>query len=847
MSCTSRSIPYRRCTRCTGTDEGRLVSWSKRVHPSDAIDIPVVPYGHEDGSTVPPSHWTVIQYLLHTSDPTNRRQAVQSIFHLIESHGRLQIPSLTDADIRALWTSILDMIPPQSRARLPSPNIPESLWRDMLTLLFIHASESTRSWLWERFRSSQIKSGGSTETVVLVAMRWGIPMWVFPNGIALVHDAIRIDPLSGFVALTGMIRFWAQDPDLARSDTLHSLLAVGVSTAVQVYDPVSDTDDRRSLVWLSHIAWIAENQNLLRLNPSFFHTIPGLAESIFAFCTVYPSEDSTIAKQAFTILESIRPFDHPLFRSTLDTVLRTVTTTERCIRATTLLMDSYRRAADLPMIHSMIEWARNLLTDPDAPMAHTTWAITVFRFMMTWEDFAPAVIPIVRTIIHHPNTPYVIVAGLAETPYAASITGSMIDLAVHTLGTRYPHLATTILSAAWGKGYDAYLIHTIHTERHSTLVSVDLIEVLQHGLYSSHVGTDVVDLINDIAHDRATSCILSGISKHHCPGRPIPPAILPMIIHACHESPQDVTPRLLDAIWDTSPHSAVSVIRSLLRHDADNKRWVLAIRSLRNGWRIEHGEIISSILSLLESAVLHYVTMDNHAMDHSVTTTLVSEIADTILDGVANRMSITDRGTVLRIWYHMLQQGSLWHLRTMASCVHRRVDIWERGDPAVAIEMVEALYAQCIARNDADTMLTGTTGILENLTYGWGRGVDSRILGLVDVIVHQITQGPPSDPYTMTIVIHLVRLLRYGWGRGFDRTIGSYLNTILTWFHRTFPRWYKTSLGPPMMLALTAGGGDPSRSTMPIPTKVHSSPAAQVQTMLKQWLTHDNGSERANA
>ena len=727
--------------------------------------VTIDPYPH----TVSPGPWTIVRTLLHSPHATDRRQAVHSILHLIAAHGWRGIPPLTDEDIHSLWSTLItDLL-------LPADYEWSSVWMGMIRLVGVSGSADRVAWLWEHIKThvSHHQSVSAVET----ALRWRIPIWMAPDGLIALHHALLVEPDNRRCHILWSLRTtlweWITHPE-PEIRTRMDVLLTEVLLQVIPHDPMNIA------IWIDTIGVI------LSTNPTLATTIPSLIDTIASVC---PLSHSGIANAVLTVFATLRPFDHPRFRPTIDTILRTVEDGGVCVRAAALLMDALIASRDLTAMYQVIEHAWKTVTGPD-PLPGTSGAIAILRTALYREYSAPMIASYLRNLsIDSPALPAILTGIETLSPTVLSTIDS-ISLALFLLKTPERDRGITMLIRLWGRGCDAAMMSII--PGNTSLSGTDRITILRAALCHPQVGAAAAHHIMALDPHNAARHLLTGITDYYHPKNRLPSGILPMVMQACRDLPHTVSATVMQALWNTDPQAALEIIEHMVECGTVEMD---VIKSVRFGWYSGDPHRIGS---LLKRVIQQYGTSDAWGIMRAVVTT--------VLDGIGVGTSTV----VLDVWHHMVRAVPPYRLAMIADMCAYHSDIWNRGSIPDVITMLHRLVPSRTSEIDADTHALMTTAILRSLGHGWGHGNDAAILEMVDTIVTDTIRHAIDQSHRDSKLVALMQVLRFGWGRGMDHAIGVRLQTILAWLDATMERWDETGIGAAAMDALTAGGGDPS-------------------------------------
>ena len=786
MSCETRRYRYR-----TGVSSCANTSWCTGSHPP-TIHAPTIPPATSSISgsyrhmmSLSPITWDIIRALLHTQTDDGVWQACESIIRLIESHGWHRLPALPDEDIVQVWKTALAMLPPGLLPVLHRQELPLSVLRDVVFFLFTHASVPVRNQLWQEFRNV-CRRYVATESVGVQAMQWGIPLWMVPEGLAMVRESAQTGSSLVLTAIRDAICRWLPDDTHNVNDPSTISIREGIHqillTIGGIPDPASHHPEDLH-------AWLTFVHRVLWVNPIWSHALSERMATIVSACM---SDSTDVAHAALDVIAALNRFDHPTLHGAMESVIRTSRHAAVCQRAALLMMEAIGRSPEPQTIRRVIAMAWELISNPNQATAQMEGAITIIRSAMQWDDAVPLITSYLQDRVSH--LPRFVVYALFRSPYPESCTAMMIDLSTSLLCPRYHDIAIDVLSHAWGKGHDGDVATALFTHAARCRHPLPL-DAMHPALYAPHIGSQYIAMLTMKEPHTVAQTVLGGIAAAYRPDSPIPSDVLPTVVRACWDAPDAVTVPVLDAIWNTDPAIAIDVTRMLISRAHSQE---LAIRSLGTRWGKGYDAAIA--------ALIHHV-MDGEKWHRRE---IVQAITDVILAGAE-----TGVPDILVVWQQLVSHIPL--NRVVDVCQQTTgYDRWNRIPPSISMTLLHTLYTR-IGDTGTGTRTTGRIrrAILRSLVYGWGDTTDSATMcTLLSFILTDIVHRGTTDPSVVDEMGEVVRVLRFGWGRGHDRSIGTMLCTIMEWLDRVHQRWRYTAIGSAVMTAITAGGGDPFRTTL---------------------------------
>jgi hypothetical protein len=755
--------------------------------------------GSAGDGAVPVVPWRILRALLH--DPSEWVQTqtwtAWSFLSWIGTHGWRAIRGLTDTDIRALWQGIQRMIDPSVLAH-PSASwhtLPESVRRNLMRVLFLHASDAQRRWMWESFGALYQSVHTIPSDIVVSALHMYLPVWTVAEGRQAILDAIRSDRCHAVLSgMHTMLQGWMDDPDPVMTEDFLSTV-IGIVTTIR-----SGRDHDR----IGLISCLTMVRYAYQIDPVACYAIPDLVETMLAAAT---SDDGDVSHAALQTIAVLRPFAHPLVQSTMVTLVQLIDD-PRSLHATILLMESLRYRRNLQAVRQVIDAAWQTLVDPQTSPTRRFGAETILRHVIGREETVPVIIQHLHRLITDHDTRQSIMPHLAYTPYADGLVETMVDLATAML--RYPsehELAMVILSNAWnrlGKDGNRRIVDLVlgatqgqSVDPNGSTVAI-AITAVGPGVYDPLLGPQIVawmEWITTGGHSRGSQHLLVVIDRFYHAGQPIPSTVLPSVVAACRECPESVTPTVLEAIWNTDLFAATKVVEDLMTRPRVDYRDVL--RSIGQGWGKGDDLLISNLIQVQMDQILGHPHRPPFASYEQI-----EAMTHAILDGVG----VGNDHCIREVWKQMVTRCAPHHLVSVASALSQRPELWSRGHPS----MIGTLIRDIPTHDAIDPYADITIRILHGLKHGWYAGGGVVILPILHAMVSDILTEPPDDSRTMKIATGIIQVLRCGWGAGHDTDIGSLLQTMMAWFDRTDDDWMITDRGIPVLLALTTGGGEPS-------------------------------------
>ena len=658
-----------------------------------------------------------------------------------------------------------------------------------MRVLFLHASDAQRRWMWESFGALYRTVHTAPSDIVVSALHMYLPVWTVAEGRQAILDAIRSDRCHAVLSgLHTVLQGWIDDPDPVMTEDIRATV-IGVVTTIR-----SRSDHDR----MGIISWLTMLRYAYQIDPVACYAIPDLVETVLSAAT---SDDVDVTLAALQTLAVLRPFAHPLVQP----IMATLMFDRRFPQATDLLVESLRYRPDLPTVCQVIDTAWQTVIDPLTPPTQRYNAENILIYVMRREETVPVIIQNLQRLITDHDTRRNIMPHLAYAPYADGLVETMVDLA--TIMLRYPpehELAMAILSHAWnrlGKDGNRRIVDLVLGATQSQSVDPNgstmaiAIMAVGPGVYDPLLGPRIVAWITAGGHVHGSRHLLSVIDRFYRAGQTIPSTVLLSVVAACRECPESVTPTVLEAIWNTDLFAATKVVEDLLtRSDADHRD---VLRSIGRGWGKGNDTMISDLVQLQINRVLGHPHRPSFAGYEQI-----EAMTHAILDGVG----VGNDHLIREVWKQMVTRCATHHLVSVASALSQRRELWSRSHPWMI-----GMLIQAIPTHDAiDPYADITIRILHGLRHGWSAGGGVVILPILHAMVSDILPKSPDDSRSMKIATEIMQVLRCGWGAGYDTAIGSLLQTMMDWFDRTDDEWMTTYRGIPVLLALTTGGGEPS-------------------------------------
>jgi hypothetical protein len=731
----------------------------------------------------------------------------------IRIHGPQQVPSLPDDLIMRVWEVVM-------KWRL-ADTIPEPQRSILMDWLVTNASTDTRAWMWKQCRAALGKFA------IERSLSWSIPLWMFPDGLAILRNACTTDPNTILPTVAEALRHRTSLEPSYRT-AIHSIMR---DTLIRTI-PTPPIDPSSYLQWVDFVTPV------LHADPTLFDVTPGLAQTMFAACTV---ADPLVINGALDVLTMVRPYTHPLFLGTMASVLSDPVDTTAARKATNLVLESLPFLYDLTPIQRGIESMIRVVSDPHQNLLQRGAAVMALQQIMQVEQTAPMILPYLQMMVFDPNsdTPSFVVKELLHTPYAESIADAMIALArsilgigepsshrfrssasvFHTLERRYD--APAILSHAWRKGTGALIVDTVR-QAAAHLFPSERIRILAPGLYDPQLAPDVAKLIAEIHPTRADMNLCTALMVEARPDRRIPHAILPRVVAACRHAPDEVTSDILAMIWNTDPSSAIDLHQHLLAQGEQYHE--RAIRALRGMWGRGYDTNIA--------ALLHSTIQNPKALHQQQTVQAITEV---VLDGIG----VADVDVIASVWDHLVRNVADSEIASMIDCMAQRPDIWHGNDPSEVFFLIRSVYTR-YASDSSDSSderyVTITSGILLLLQSRWAWRYPTDVLTMVETILRDTVRRPRSG--SIEIMQHAAHVIGTGWGYGNDRAIGAMVLTIMDWLDQENPHWNETSAGQDIGWALMVGSGERSQEAIPISHRgrLFATTIRQMRDMLERWM-----------
>jgi len=794
MSCKYRSYCYRTAVSIGRSDH--LVDWVPDPHPTvlPSLDVPKDDLCNR--VTVTKDTWHRVMEKLSSATDVEHRQAVQSILHLGTSHGWQHLPPLPDRFMPTVWTTLLSMVLPHRRTAGMDRLFLSLGIGDLTRMLFVNAPEDRRSWLWETFRDRVMRSGRTVKRVLatIEALRWHIPLWMIPQSIDDFQNDLRIEPLTGITALRSCLTAWMDDlvPDPQVCAGIRSLLhAMVATTKPWQYD--TDTID----------SWFTIIRLALHIDPTIGESVPSLLDSISKLCTHH---DFVTVDQAIQMLDALKPFNHPTFRSVINQVWQQGGVSV----AATWLLEYLIHRRKIEEARALVEQACQTVLDSPSDPPHG--AVATVAAAMRIEETAPALLPYLHRLFTT-NSPRsfehaAYLWELARTSYPMVLAGAMFTIADRILqDSDDVSLAVIMLSRAWDRGsiFHQRIIDIVLAHAHRDSLVHELKTIILPGVYSCTHGKQVVDLITNFAPEWPEGSILAAIGEYYRPGRPIPKDIQPVVLQACLHNPGDVDDKVLFALWESDPSAAVRVATTLI---ANGSPWPVA-QLVQKAWKHGGDDQIAVLVDRM-----HRYWQGKYGIDEEYEED--EAMIRAITTGIWNGVGVGDPRVVVHVWQRFLASVPPSRLREVVDLIGRAVrtvsrELWAHGDPLTVITMLQILYTRCAdADLEPSTMVSTVRSILHTLSYGWGKEADWSVWAMLDTTIHHAVQLGLPYVDLRDVIVEGMQAMRHGWGRGLDRHIGNRLLTIMAWLDREEQGWEQTPIGAAVMEVFRAGGYDPS-------------------------------------
>jgi hypothetical protein len=706
---------------------------------------------------------------IQSSNVDDRQSAVHGLLELIRFHGPQGIPPLTDAQIAHMWDT-LQQLPAHDPISKPDRWI-------LAALLTIHASDAQRRVLWDSIRERY----SSESDAVIAALRSGIPLWMVPGGIEAVRSACVNHP-DTYSAVDELLDMLPPDIPIDTHRLLTEILLPPIPDKIPGYI-------RR--------ARINAVQHIIDREPNVVAQHPALDDMILSACRCA----DTATPAALDVVAAIRPFNHPEFASIMNHLVFTSADGMVCSQAARMLTEYLIQTNDLDQIHTVIDTAWNIATNPKLSWPSRAGAETMVEAILGSDRYAPVLRAYLRQV-EPSSVPMSLVRRLLGAPQHGGITEELIHIARWALTNRDTRgAAIAFFRRAWGRGYDRDIVETLETFAASDLRRDDIAEGLAPGLYDPIYGPQIVRVITAMDPDRSAHHLLRAVAQARRSGEALPEEVLHAVVAACREEPSSILPGVLDAVWDTDPAAAMSLLTTIVaRDDVGDTAHMQAIRSVSAGW----GRGVDDSMTTLIASLLQNQTVMK-------TSWMAQELALSVIDGIG----VGDSRCVRDSWQQIVRRVPPLTLPDIAQKISFFPHIWERGHSQDVLSMHQDLYGAYRSAQTGNLSTLIIAPILQSVRYGWGQGVDSDIRFLLNDMLHHIMrEAPPTEYGAVTTARQFLRTLRFGWGHGDDRAIAEMIQTVLTWLDQTYPRWDESVTSLPTvrsaMLAMIAGGGDPT-------------------------------------
>jgi len=767
MSCAYRKRRARRAV--TGSDHSGIETHD--AHPQCIDHSGNVPHTSIPVSdpSVSPVVWDMIGACIGSSHVGDRQLAVNGLLELIRFHGPQGIPPLTDAQIAHMWDTLQQC--------LPNEPISEPDRRLLAALLTIHASDAQRCVLWDSIRERY----SSESDAVIAALQSGIPLWMVPGGIEAVRRACVNHP-GTYLAVDELLDMLPPDIPIDTHSLLTEILLPPIPDEIPGYQ-------RR--------ARINAVRHIIDRDPNVVAHHPALADMILSEC----SRPDTATPTALDVVAAIRPFEHPRFASIMNYLASTSADGIVRSQAARMLAEYLIQANDPEQIRTVIETEWNIATNPNLPWTQRVGAETMVEAILGSDRYAPVLCSYLRQV--EPSTlPQSLVRLILESPQHSGITGELMRIAQWAVTNRDTRdAAIAFFRRAWGRGYDRDIFETLATLAASVPRRDDVVEGLAPGLYDPLYGPRIVRVITAMDSDRFAHHLLRAVAQARRSGEALPSEVLHAVVTAYTKEPNEISSGVWEAIWDTNPFVAMSLITTTVaRNDVGDKAHMQAIRSVSAGW----GRGVDDSMTTLTASLLQ-----NQAVVK--TSWMAQELACSVIDGIG----VGDSRCVLDAWHQIVRSVPSLTLPDIVEKIAFFPHIWERGHAHDVLSMHHELYGTYCSDQPGDRKHWIIVPILRSVKHGWGMGVDPDIRFLINDMLHHIMREPPPDEYgAVTIARQFLRTLRFGWGHGDDRAVAEMIQTVLTWLDQNYPKWDESVTGIPTVrsatLAIIAGGGDPT-------------------------------------
>jgi len=728
--------------------------------------------------------WDILRRMLYSPNTIVQGEAVSILAYLIDHHGWQCVPNLTDADIMHLWPIVLSMMDQAPQGPSIGGLSVETVIGTLTDVFTRCASPRVREWMWDRLMDYSEQSPKTKEdpyiAAVSRAVRCAFPLWMIPNGMTMLTHTIRHAPLRGRERMQFVydaVTLWtSRSSDPAHPQQMSILLTdVLIPEMPKSLSNLSPQAAERW--WL----WIRAVEQIIRIEPDLFTKVPRVANTMFAACT---TGHTVVVRAALDVLRTVAPYEHPRFRSTMEAVIRQTQNANVRKRAIALLFESLHRTRDDDGMSRLIMSACRVLIDHDQESLDYFRAVDIVQEAMQRIECLPVMREALRVLRDNPSLSHEVMEWLVTIPYVPELTEEMIGFAEALLKTDRADYGAAILSRAWGRGYDDQIVRIASSIRHPDRQ----IRSLLPGLYSPSYAVSVVQRMRSLDPKQAAWNILRGVADGNVMNRPIPHAIVPDIQQAWDELDRHSAfpSSVLDPLWETEPQVAATMLARIMTRGP-----------------------------------------------------VRSDTAKLVIEGLCRGIGSGNPTTILYLWEHLVRQSTVQVLQQAAGYLAQQPDVWHRGVSFVPLAMAQTLYLRSEKKSLLDpTVPPIIASIVASLGYGWGTGVDTKILGLLDTVMSYVMTYPRYDVLAHPEPIHeMVRVLRSGWGRGFDDAIATRLLRVMEWMDQRNPSWGSTPMGLSVLLAMTDGGGQPTRASADEPYTVPSTVLTFARTMLERMVS----------
>ena len=196
MSCRYRSTVYHRSVAPAGAAMDHHPTIGYSMPHSASICVPHViriDTGLPTERTIPTIIGEVFHSILHAPTDTDRGWAIPSLVALIARYGWQHLPTVTDDDIRVLWSTVVYLIGQIESDHRPAHLPSEVDLRAITRWCWMHASDRVRNRMWECLHETESSDHPGVFDTTDIALRWGYPMWMHPDGLSLLETFFRQD------------------------------------------------------------------------------------------------------------------------------------------------------------------------------------------------------------------------------------------------------------------------------------------------------------------------------------------------------------------------------------------------------------------------------------------------------------------------------------------------------------------------------------------------------------------------------------------------------------------------------------------------------------------------------